>query len=238
MKITLIYVTARLGGLDLLFESIRAQTMPPEDFELIIVDDWHENRWREVVAKKPIRWVLHLPPKQTGISYHNSASFNTGLAAARGELVIFLVDFVWLPPDFLECHWSFYKNHPGYSLSVYVDRYKYPPFAANLNAADNAVSIFEMSFDGNFADSFLIPANLIYQERKGGLLDAPIGDGCFEMPGGKIYMLGDSIPLAVMKELNGGDERYDGGDGANDLDVGMRANIAGWKVAVDLAAPT
>ena len=222
------------------FESIRQQIMPSEDFELIIVDDWISLRREELsgyvqalsVMNKYHLLTGYVPPKQTGISYHNSAAFNTGLALATGELVIFLVDFVWLPEDFLERHWRFYKEHPGYSLSVYVDRYKYPPIV------DGNLSIFDKWFDRDFAGTWFSDGNLIYQERKGGALDREIGRGIYEMPGDKIYMLGDSVPLAVMKELNGWDERYDGGYGSNDLDVGLRANMAGWKFAADLAAPT
>ena len=218
----------------MLFEFVRQQIMPKGDFELIIVDDWFEQRNKAVVDYRlgDFLHYTHIPPKQTGVSYHNSAGFNSGLALATGELVIFLVDFVWLPDDFLERHWRFYQEHPGYSLSAYVDRYKYPPIV------DGKLSIFDEWFDRIYAEKWLVDGNLIYQERKGGTLDREIARGVHEMPGDRIYMLGDSIPLAVMRELNGWDERYDGGYGSNDLDVGLRANIAGWKFAVDLTAPT
>lgn len=170
------------------------------------------------------------------MSYWNSAGFNTGLALAKGELVIFLVDFIWLPEDFLEHHWEFYENHcyQNFSLSVYVDRYKYPP----LYDPPELLCIFPWWFDCKRAKEWFTDENLIYQERKGGTLNRQIEGGVFEMPGDKIYMLGDSIPLSVLKELNGWDERYDGGYGSNDLDLGMRVNAVGWKFAVDIAAPT
>ena len=234
MKISLIYETASLGGLDMLWESVRFQTMLSEDFELIIVDDWHKQRQdalADYLQGSDLR-CTHIPPKQTGVSYHNSASFNTGLALAMGELVIFLVDFVWLPEDFLEWHWRFYQEHPGYSLSAYVDRYKYPPIV------DGKLTIFDEWFDRAYAEKWLVDGNLIYQERKGGTLNREIARGVYEMSGNRIYMLGDSVPLAVMKELNGWDERYDGGYSCNDLDIGLRANMLGWKFAVDLTAPT
>lgn len=234
LKISLVCITARLGSFDMLFESLINQTMPREDFELIVVDDRYQERYRETMIKFPIFGFWHGPPKDTDISYHVSASFNTGLAIARGELVIHLVDFIWLPPDFLERHWSFYKEHPGYSLSVYVDRYKYPP----ITHPTYPLAIFEQWFDGRFADDWFKPENLIYQERKGGALGAQITPGIFEMPGEKIYMLGDSIPLAVMKELGGWDESLDGGYGSADVLLGTCANLIGWKFAVDMAAPT
>jgi len=238
MKVSVILATARLGGLDMIFESLAAQSMAQDDFELIIVDDWHERRWRETLQKNPLRFFRHIPPKDTGVSYHNSASFNTGLAMARGELVIHLVDFVWLPRNFLDYHWDFYKEHPGYSLSVYVDRYKYLPIAH----PSYPLGIFERWFDREFAEYWFKKENLIYEERKGGMIGIEVPPyktvrHVFEMPGDKIYMLGDSIPLAVMKELNGWDQIYDSGYGSNDVDIGIRANMIGWKFAVDLAAP-
>lgn len=218
----------------MLFNSLLEQSMPQGDFELIIIDDWYEKRWIEAVAKYPIRQTLHEPPKDTGVSYHNSASFNTGLAMAQGELVVHLVDFVWLPADFLERHWRFYKEHPGYSLSVYVDRYKYPPIVYPIH---DALGIFEQWFNKDFAEYWFKPENLIYQERKGGTVGPQIVPGVFEVPGDKIYMLGDSIPLAIMKELNGWDQCYCGGYGSNDVDLAVRAEIAGWKFAVDMTVP-
>jgi hypothetical protein len=215
--------------------------MPWEDFELIIVDHFYRERRQGVELLKyadEFPAIKHVSPNLPDCVYANSTGWNMGLRLAEGELVTFIVDFCWLPQDFLERHWSFYKAHPGYSLSVYVDRYKYPPLADMTYPVENMFSIFETKFDVAFAEKFFVAENLIYAERKGGALGEKINETCYEMPGDKIYMLGDSVPLEVMKSLNGWDGAFNGGYGSNDVDIGVRAAMLGWKFAVDHSAPT
>ena len=54
------------------------------------------------------------------------------------------------------------------------------------------------------------------------------------MSGEYVYFtLNESIPLGVLKELNGFDERLNGAYGNNDRDLGARANMIGWKFMVN-----
>lgn len=236
--ISIIYLTARLGSMDMLFGFVAHQTFP--DFELIIVDHFYEERRQTVELMRRHRFpnIKHVSPNLKSDVYANSAGWNCGLRLAEGELAIHIVDFVWLPPDFLERHWNFYKKNPGHSLSVFVDRYKYPPFGDLSHEERCTLSIFQEWFDEGFAERWFVPENLIYQERKGAKPEDLVAGNYYEIPGEKIYLLGDSIPLRVMKELNGWDMIYNGGYGSNDIDIGVRANLASWKFVLDPSAPT
>jgi hypothetical protein len=222
----------------MLFASVSEQSLPPD--ELIIVDHFYRERRQAVELLNRyapgIPTIKHLAGEDRGGIYANSAGFNIGLREASSELVIFLVDFVWLPRNFLRTHWEFYEAHgrENMSLSVYVDRYKYAPFADPIDPREHIISIFKEPFD---AARFFIPDNLIYAERKGGAGVPLTEDGRYiAVPGEKIYMLGDSMPLRVLKELNGWDEIYNGGYSANDVCIGTRANMLGWRFAVDRQA--
>jgi len=88
-------------------ESALGQTY--RDFELIVVDDGSSDNTREIVASLPqekIRYIRH--ERNRGCS----AAYNTGIAAATGELVAFLdSDDLW-QPDYLTRQVEFLLRHP------------------------------------------------------------------------------------------------------------------------------
>ncbi len=115
MKVTIIIPTNRYGKFDITFSGLGKQTFNDNDWEIIIIDDFIENRRNECmdVAKKyNVKNVLYLRPKQQYWRSNNSIanSRNTGLIRAKGELIIFSDDYVWFPPKFVEEHWKMYKE--------------------------------------------------------------------------------------------------------------------------------
>jgi len=204
----------------MLVDSLLGQSF--NSFELIVVDELYE--LRAGLLENTGLNVKHLPPRIRHDFYDNSHGWNTGLRVAEGELVTFVVDFCWLYPDFLLDHWGYYKTCLGFSMSGYVDRYQPPPLRSYESDQEVAYSIFNQPINGSWFQGKWPE----YRERKGGagVLHA---DGTIEMPGAKVYMLNDSIPLSVLKELNGWDEAYDNGYGGNDVDLAVRANLLGWK---------
>src|SRR3990167_6999549 len=119
MKISLISSTVRLGGLDCLFSSVVAQRdFDLADVEVILVDDWY---WYEQRKYKLTQFaelfcdvkIIHLPPKARYSHYDDGTGWNTGLAVASGELVIFQVDYSYLYDRMFADHWAAYKNFLG-----------------------------------------------------------------------------------------------------------------------------
>jgi hypothetical protein len=158
--------------------------------------------------------------------YDNSAAFNMALSIAEGKLVCFFIDYMWVEPDYLQRHWDFYKANPGWSLSGYTDRFDFP--ALREDAENGLWSMFKEPFD----PAYFRRAQPVYEERKGHhrIIHS---DGRVEMPGHLIYLIPDSVPMDVLKALNGLDEIYDGAYGTNDICLGVRANLVGHRFLLD-----
>lgn len=113
--ISVIVPTNRIGGLDVLFGSLAAQT--EKDFELILVDsiakwrpryphDWSERPetfdYKQIEPRdNPFPWVAYC------------RTVNSGIAHARGETIVLLCDYSWLHPRCLETHAECQKKNPG-----------------------------------------------------------------------------------------------------------------------------
>lgn len=229
LKISVVITTARLGSMDMLAYSFKHQTMPMSEWEIILVDLWYEERKELLKVQLPNLPLRHTAAPNSEV-YDNASGFNAGLVLATGELVIFLVDYVWLPPNFLARHWEVYSKCSGFSLTVFVDRYVPPPIKTSGSLL---WSVFEPEFDYHTAEYFFNAYSPGYKERKGGIVGACVGDGLYEMPPQLVYMLGDALPLKVLQDLNGWCRAYDGGYGWNDIDLTIRASMLGWRFAVD-----
>jgi len=228
MSISVITTTISLGGLDMLINSMKAQVDAPQ-FEVIYVDEWHEARKR-FVDDYFIPAFRHVPPTPHDYIDH-CAGWNTGLRHAEGELICFLNDYIWAYPYYLRDHWNIYKNLSGYSASGYLDRYPWPAMNDSKEIEDVWWTSFTDEFTAERARHYFDCVEPVYRERKGGMQGERIGETeMFRMPGDKWYAsLNDSIPLAVLKEINGWDERFDGGYASQDIHIGIRAEMVGWK---------
>lgn len=228
MKISVIVTTVRMGGFDVLYHGLVNQTF--EDYEVIIVDSCFRERCAYQYRDFPNNWIhLELPDK---FDYYDACYANNyGLRLARGELIVFLTDNIWLEPKCLERHWQIYTNFPGYSMAGFIDRYDLPSLKFPLDWQNCWWSVFESEFDAWFAVKYFDAHPVRYAERKGGAQGSAVpGSPYFELPGDFFYAaLNESIPRHVLKEINGWNEDLDGGRGSADIELGMRANIAGWK---------
>lgn len=125
MKVSIVYCTAREGGLDILADSVKGQTH--EDFEVIVVDELRRTDWAHRIPKCTF---VDPPHKKSGMYWNLSASLNAGVRAATGELIVLVQDYIWFPPDAIEKfvrrfeqeprsivtgvgHQYFAKNFPG-----------------------------------------------------------------------------------------------------------------------------
>ena len=88
-------------------ESVLGQTY--RDFEIVVVDDGSTDNTAEIVrgiGDPRIRYITH--EKNKGCS----AAYNSGIAAARGDLVGFLDSDDRWKPDYLERQVGFFERHP------------------------------------------------------------------------------------------------------------------------------
>src|SRR5262245_28610299 len=111
--VSVLVMMSRPGGVDITLAAMRDQTF--RDFELIIVDNRYELRHEriEAMAKEyGIERVICAPEhRRNGKWIVAAAGFNTALALARGQVVIFLHDYTYVPAGWIEAHLGRIDGH-------------------------------------------------------------------------------------------------------------------------------
>lgn len=97
-KISVITPTIRPSGLDLVFQSLKAQS--EQDFE----------------------WLIDVSFPQHHEHGDLNASYNRLIRRSQGELIISLQDFIHAPPNLLERAWEEYQAHPDTFYTVPVGK--------------------------------------------------------------------------------------------------------------------
>lgn len=126
--ISVIVPTMRVGGLDILFESLRQQSF--KDFELVLADGLFEYR-HELVAAKSVEYglsVTHLEPFDNPFPTTAYCRYaNTAISRAKGDILLFVVDYTWLPRGLIEAHANFHAKHNrSFGLMCPHDYYELP----------------------------------------------------------------------------------------------------------------
>lgn len=101
----------RLGLLQALLDAVAKQTLPAEQFEVVVVDDGS----REPVA--PALEARKDPFSLTVVTQANAgaaAARHAGVLRARGEVIVITDDDMLVPPDFLAAHLAAHRR--GYTL--------------------------------------------------------------------------------------------------------------------------
>lgn len=108
MKITIVSPSNRTGGLNIVGMCLKNQTM--QDFEWLICSPKKE--------PQPISYNHFLEPeKKKGTFYSLNAAWNKLINQAKGELVVFIVDYTEFPPNALEILWKHYVDTPTSCVS-------------------------------------------------------------------------------------------------------------------------
>jgi hypothetical protein len=102
-KISVITPSYRPDGLEMLWHSLKTQTMPHTDFEWIVCSPFHYQR--------ATRWVQD-PQKNPGDLYGYHKAINALIKESDCELTIWVNDMSILYPDVLEKFWKHYLEEP------------------------------------------------------------------------------------------------------------------------------
>lgn len=97
MRVSIVYPTARFGGLDILYDNLTRQTY--QDFECIVVDELKRSKDLFIIPKTKI---IDAPEKTPGMYWNLDKSLNHAIRQTHGDLIVLLNDFIWLPDDALE----------------------------------------------------------------------------------------------------------------------------------------
>lgn len=98
-------------------EHLAAQTLPPDQYEIIVIDDGSQDATPAVVeeartrTRAEIRFLEH-PNRGPGYTQ------NQGLRAARAPVILLIADDIYLCPEGLEAHLRYHDADPTPGLAV------------------------------------------------------------------------------------------------------------------------
>lgn len=190
-KISLVYMTYRPGGIDLLAESLKHQ--PRSLYELVVVDDYPGRTQRgeaeAYIRERGIPLAAYGPSKMRSYPHtrHGLANaMNSGALQASTDYVVFLHDFTWLPPGaIIQWHHSRQTQPPNTLLSGIASMRN-----SNSPVVDGDISIWRESYPEVLQN--------IYEETEEWVPQV------FE----NFYC---GVPVEYLERTNGLDERADSG---------------------------
>ena len=126
--VSIVVPTIRVGGLDVLLNSLNGQTF--KNFELILIDGIFDYR-HELISNKLEKFdfkIVHKPPFNNPFPINSFCKFaNTGLVHANGEIVLFVTDYTWLLNNCVEIHANFHKSNNDLQALMCPHNYFEPP---------------------------------------------------------------------------------------------------------------
>jgi glycosyltransferase involved in cell wall biosynthesis len=220
-------------------ESLKTQTF--KDFELIIVDAIYHIRPKLFQGKPFHADKLPFPVKHIPIE-HNSGfnhrfwmdnrrwnvcgTLNTGIVHAKGELLVRIDDCSGFDNDYLKRFWEGYQS--GYwPCAMHIRYLKGKPSRLNKEYLEKGIEHSKLGKEtrSNLLKSLYGEEGLIRDTRyktvkeKGGKMIAPY----------EWYYGYSSVSLEVVLKVNGYDELFDGDKSLEDVDMGSRLDMAGYK---------
>lgn len=100
----------RADKLDRCLRALQEQSLAPESFEVLVVDDGSNDATPELLKEWSKKWptlkVVHQKNSGQGIAR------NKALKMAAGQIILFIGDDIYGSPDFLLRHVEFHQKHP------------------------------------------------------------------------------------------------------------------------------
>jgi glycosyltransferase involved in cell wall biosynthesis len=218
--VTVITPTIREGFWRIMSENLAKQTY--KNFEWIIVDDYKEDR-SEIAQKYAEKYNLTIRYLR-GSKYGTSPPYarrcglvranNTAWKNAKGELLLWLQDFILIPDNGIEQVVDVYRHNQD-SLIAPVDAF----FDANKANTKNK----EDWWDGE---------ELILTTTGRNVRNGSVGLWETENPFNFEINYG-AIPKKILDELNGFWEFMDDGLGYDNCEIAYRATKLGYRIIVD-----
>jgi hypothetical protein len=239
--ITVVVVSSRAGGYDVLRSGLREQTCG--DFEVIVVDEIKYHRQVEVSRVADVAPSLYVDAPWGNYMH----SLNVALRAARGDRLVFWSDYTCPHPETLATHARFHetnpddvmlggieytalpKLHPGFPL-------RYGWLAMGYDMANPKPETYAPWLDDKRRHELYEEWRVAYERDLADGTLAPFMWSTFERPISSfadtdgLRILGydkrdtspflnlknDSIPLSLLEKIGGFDERADGCHGHQD----------------------
>lgn len=96
--VSFVYFTYRPGGMDMLANSM--SLINDTDYELVVVDDYSDRDMTRAFEGRGIQvawWGKSKPKTYPDTPFNQINALNTGLLHTRGDIIVVLEDFEWVP---------------------------------------------------------------------------------------------------------------------------------------------
>lgn len=232
--ISIVVPTMRVGGLDIITNGLDNQTF--KDFELVVVDGIYDRR-REIVkheSKSKSYEIVHVEPIDNPFPNNAFCRYaNTGLVHAKGEVVLFMTDYTWLPPNCVETHANFHANNDHGQALMCPHQYvslpdlnpKFKPYdkpdvelySEDLNSGKLDDVMWSILSDRFSVDASTLELDPVYKNADPKLSGAP--GGVDRM---MFHAKNESVYLDRVLDINGWDEDLDSAHCYQDSDIADR----------------
>lgn len=245
--ISILQGTLRVGGIDVLCESLENQ--PYKDFELILVDGIYKYRkpFIEEKLKKYSFPIKYAEPISNPFPVDAIGRFrNTELLMASGEIALFSSDYTFYDKNLLTTHAKFHKEHPRnfgltsphlfksfpkihkdfrpYKLDVDMGKNEMVQYCKDLESGklNNVMwSLYEKPIDKDYVipvEPDPWPGNNF--DPKFRIAEGPINPTF-------VWTVNDSVSLKAALEVGGLDEYLDSAHSWNDTEFAERLTVKG-----------
>lgn len=222
MKISCMNLTNRYGGIDILWANMKRQT--EQDFELVLVDAlWRE---REEEVKRYInddRLVyVRQSDKREGAYTNLAHADNEGFRNCKGEIIVCLQDYIWIPHDSFEKFYFWYTKMGKALITGVGDQYRVPSERSIVDEKGK-ITVFKEPYK-------IKPEEVMWADPRKRTDQGTFYEG-YPSDWELNYCM---IPRSIIYELGGMDEEYDyQGHAFDNVNIAARAYILGYKTYLD-----
>ena len=222
-KISVMYLSNRFGGIDILWANMQRQTFT--DWELVIVDALWKEREKEVkkyINDKRLKYIRQNDKPKDALTNLAHAD-NQGFAACDGELIVCLQDYIYISGNGIEKFWEAHKSLEGKALITGIGHQYSSPSKEDMVDEKGKITVFKEPYTKKPEVQFWSDPRM--RTDQGTFYEtAPVN----------VEFNWCAIPRKVVYELGGMDENFDyHGFAFDNVFMAVRAEMLGYKSYLD-----